>query len=223
MSHRPPTPLYQRRRIDDLGVLSIDRAEWTRDQATPSGWTYGMCSVETKPGRFGPFSDLVRLWQDRRPDTGGLPPRAAFDIQDLADWIGRIFIAQVETDPFDLRFALWGTTLTNWWGVDYTGKLLGQQALQPDTWMVERHYFQAMARQPFIGLAGGYLSQYGKSHIKVLGVDLPLSNGKGAGLDKVLSAHLRIDLNETVDTLLPDCPYAAFGDDHRREFGGHNT
>ena len=142
-----------------------------------------------------------------------MPPRAAFPVEDFASWMGRIFIAKIETNPFDLRFTLWGTTLTEWWGVDYTGKTLGRQSIKPDTWIVERRYFQAMSRTPFIGLAGGCLSQHRRDHIKVLGLDLPLSNEQGTGLGRVLSAHLQVELDEDFDILLPDCPRSLFHSD----------
>lgn len=183
------------------------------ENPTPSGWTYGLCPLETPAERFGPFAGLVRIWQERRPDGGGLPARTAFKVEDFAAWMGRIFIAKLEADPFDLRFTLWGTTLTQWWGVDYTGKTLGEQSLNPESWATERRYFQTMSRTPSIGLAGGYLTQHGRDHVKVVGLDLPLSAGTHPGLSQVLSAHLRIELTEDFGDILPDCPRAVFGDD----------
>lgn len=171
-------------------------------------WGYWMCPLETAADRFGPFADLVALWRSRLRDNGGLPRRGDFRAEEFADWMGRIFIAKVEHDPFDLRFTLWGSALTEWWRVDYTGQTLGTQSPDPDAWSVERNYFAAMARRPFFGLAGGSLSEYGRSHIKVVGLDLPLSNG--TGLDQVLSAHLRVNAEDDLENLLPDCPFIRF-------------
>ncbi len=198
--------------IDDLDALLAGVSARTQDRPTPSGWTYGFCSLDSDPQWFGPFGDLVRIWQLRRAEAGGLPARTAFAFEDFAGWMGRIFIAKIETDPFDLRFTLWGTTLSDWWGVDYTGQTLGAQSLDPETWAVERRYFEAMVRTPFIGLAGGSLTQHGREFVKVLGLDLPLSDGPGRGLGQVLSAHLRIASTEDFDTVLPDCPRQVFGD-----------
>lgn len=174
-----------------------------------SDWSYGCCPLDTLPQNFGPFANLVELWQQRRPDGDGLPPRRAFEMRDFEGWLGRIFIAKIEQDPIDIRFTLWGTKLADWWGVDYTGKTLGKQSENPDSWDTERRYFETMSKAPFIGLAGGVLTQYGRDHIKVLGLDLPLSE-KGGGLDQVLSAHIRIDLDENFTTIAPNCPVTPF-------------
>lgn len=173
-------------------------------------WGYWMCPIDTAADRFGPFAGLVALWQSRRREDGGLPRRRDFKAEEFSEWMGRIFIAKIEHDPFDLRFTLWGSTLCEWWRVDYTGQTLGTQSSDPDAWSVERRYFAEMARRPFFGFAGGSLSEYGRSHIKVIGLDLPLSNG--TGLDQVLSAHLRIDVDRDLAQLLPDCPFVVFDD-----------
>jgi len=181
------------------------------EAATSSDWRYAMCPLGTEPWRMGPFENLVRTWQLRRGDGRLLPARDDFEIRDFAPWLGRIFIARIEHDPFDLRFTLWGMQLRDWWRVDYTGKTLGELSEDPSRWQVERHYFQAMAREPFIGVASGYLSQHRRDHIKVLGVDLPLSDG--TVITQVLSAHMQIGIDRTVEELLPDCPLVAFAGD----------
>ncbi|WP_420405164.1 hypothetical protein [Nisaea sp.] len=180
-------------------------------------WGYWMCSLETEADRFGPFADLVALWRSRIRDNGRLPRRSDFRAEEFAGWMGRIFIAKIEHDPFDLRFTLWGSTLSEWWRVDYTGQTLGTQSSDPEAWAVERRYFEEMARRPFFGLAGGSLSEYGRSHIKVVGLDLPFSNG--TGLDQILSAHMRIDAEQALPQLLPDCPLSAFEENNNLKAG----
>lgn len=134
-----------------------------------------------------------------------MPGRSDFDVFDFKDWLGRIFIARVEREPFNLRFTLWGTQLTEWWGVDYTNKSLGSVSNDPQALQaVELAYFEEMDRAPFIGLACGLLDQYDRSFIKVIGLDLPLLDG--GQLSQVLSAHLEIDPDRDIPDVLPDCP-----------------
>jgi hypothetical protein len=124
---------------------------------------------------------------------------------DFKGWLGRIFIAQIERDPFNLRFTLWGTQLTEWWGVDYTNKTLGSVSSDPQALQaVELAYFKEMDREPFIGVACGVLDQYDRAFIKVIGLDLPLIDD--GNLTKVLSAHLEIDPDKDIPDILPDCP-----------------
>ena len=67
-----------------------------------------------------------------------------------------------------------------------------------------------MSKAPFIGIAGGLLTQHKRDHIKVLGLDLPMSDDGSSTLTRVLSAHLRIDLDDSFSTIAPDCPSTAF-------------
>lgn len=185
------------------------RALFDENAAVAFDWNYWMCPLDSEAGLFGPFADLVGLWQSRRPAGGGLPRRKDFRAEEFAGWMGRIFIAEVQRDPFDLRFTLWGTLLAEWWRVDYTGRTLGAEAADPDAWSVEKRYFAEMDRKPFLGLAGGSLSEYGRGHIKVLGLDLPLSDDVGR-LDRVLSAHLRLNAGDDLFGLLRNCPRSRF-------------
>lgn len=168
-----------------------------------------MCSLETDEGRFGPFSDLVSLWRQRVRPNKSLPRRADFEMENFRNWLGRIFIAKVERDPFNLRFTLWGTQLVDWWKVDYTNKTLGSLSSNPTLWKFsEIRYFQEMDRAPFIGISAGQLTQHGRQHIKVMAIDLPLSDA--SGISHVLSAHMLIGMNDDLETMLPDCPITVF-------------
>ncbi|MBL8710445.1 MAG: hypothetical protein JNL25_14720 [Rhodospirillaceae bacterium] len=167
-------------------------------------WKYAKLPLASDPHIFGPFSAFVGMWR-QKAQAGELPPRRGdFDFPDFRPWLGKVSIAKIERDPFEIRFVLWGTQLTTWWGVDYSNKLLGQASITPAIWKsVEGAYFEAMDRDPFIGVVCGYLDQHNRSFIKVLGVDLPLSDG--AGLSHVLTLHLEIELDETIESALPDC------------------
>lgn len=180
-----------------------------KETGTPVEWRYGMCPLDTDAWSFGPFRGLVAQWHDRRPPGGGVPRRDDFQFEDFVDWLGRVFIAKVERDPFNLRFTLWGTKLAEWWRVDYTNRTIGELSNSPDLWeLTEIQYFSEMDRRPFIGIACGFLSLHGRDHIKVLGLDLPFSDGNG--LTHVISVHMKIDLGETVEDVLPDCPVTDF-------------
>lgn len=167
-------------------------------------WTYGACPLDISANRFGPFESLVEVWQRRRGTDRPLPARGDFPVEDFAPWMGRIFIAKIEHQPFNLRFTLWGTILAEWWGVDYTNKTLGSESLAPETWREERAYFQEMVRAPFIGVASGYLSHHNRRYIKVISVDLPLADDDE--VTHILSAHIKIDTNVTRESVLQDCP-----------------
>lgn len=205
----------RRNREGDLPA-DPDRATFgaaAKESTTPVDWRYTMCPIDTDFMRFGPFRGLVAQWRLRTREGEILPRRDDFQFEDFADWLGRIFIAKVEREPFNLRFTLWGVKLVEWWRVDYTNCTLGELSSNPDLWqMTEIRYFAEMDRAPFIGLACGFLSQHDLSHTKVLGLDLPFSDGDG--LTHVISTHMKIDLGETIEDVLPDCPITDFTLDH---------
>ena len=181
----------------------------TQHLAEAVDWRYAMCPLKTNPEMLGPFRDLVAMMQDRADSNRLLPRRANFKMEDFKDWLGRIFIARVERTPFNLRFTLWGTQLVEWWQVDYTNKTLGSLSLNPSLWeFSEIRYFERMDQSPFIGITSGKLTQHNRSHIKVMAIDLPLS--EGSGISHVISAHMRIAMNDEIETLLPDCPLTIF-------------
>lgn len=167
-------------------------------------WRYRQCPVDSRPEDFGPFSDLITLWQSKRQGRL-LPERSDFSVFDFKPWLGRIAITKFESDPFNVRFVLWGTELTTWWGADYTNKSLGELASQPDLIKeAEGKYFLDMQKDPFIGLVEGELEQQYKRHRKLIGVDLPL--GAGENTEQVILVHTEIGPDETLEELLPNRP-----------------
>ncbi len=175
-----------------------------RDARKIIKWEYGRCPLDSDPDDFGPFKQLVTLWQSKYREDH-FPQRSDFDFLDFKGWHGKIAIVKFEKDPFNVRFVLWGTQLTEWWGVDYTNKLLGEESLSPGLWKsVEGRYFQDMVKSPFIGLVKGQLDQYRRSHRRVVGVDLPLSDGRE--ITQVILVHQELQENESFESLLPNAP-----------------
>ncbi|WP_425407271.1 PAS domain-containing protein [Hwanghaeella sp.] len=173
----------------------------TPDPKTLLNWQYARLPISADPEEFGPFADLVRIWNSKRGRSGALPARRDFDFTDFRSWLGKVSIARIERKPFQIRFVLWGTQLTEWWGVDYTNKVLGEASLTPEAWkLVEGRYFEIMDNDPFIGIVNGYLDQHDRPYMKVMGIDLPLSDGKG--LSHVISAHIEIEPESRVESIL---------------------
>ena len=172
-------------------------------------WRYGLCPIDSDPLSFGPFQQLVSMWRHKCEPGANLPRRSDFDLPDFRGWWGKVAIAKFEHNPFDVRFVLWGTQLTEWWGVDYTNKSLGSQSSNPELWkQVEGKYFEEMIANPFIGLVEGKLDQYGRQHINVLGVDLPLTDGQS--ISHVLMVHTKNDADEALETAIPGAPISRY-------------
>jgi hypothetical protein len=191
--------------VANPGKNKVNERPPADDAKEQINWQYGICPLNSEPDNFGPFKALVSLWRQKRCSELALPRKSEFDFLDFRGWWGNIAIATFEHDPFDVRFTLWGTKLTEWWGVDYTGKSLGSLSQSPDLWkLVEGKYFEEMIADPFIGLVEGKLDQHGRKHINVLGLDLPLSDGQS--ISHVLMAHIAIGADENRACRIPAAP-----------------
>jgi hypothetical protein len=177
--------------------------------ANETHWDYWTCPLRAPAASFGGWEGVVELWSGRIPTGQRLPPRSSFDILDLRGWWGQVAIARIEHNPLDVRFTLWGTRLTDWWGVDYTNKRIGEISKNPEAWLeTEGRYFAAMANEPFIGIAAGPLDQHGRSYKKVMSIDLPM--GTEDALTHVLAVHMEIDLEASPMDMLPGCRMTRF-------------
>lgn len=175
------------------------------ETSTSTEWRYWRCGLDTPAESFGIYRTIVETWRGRIPDGEQLPRRSAFDFPDFRAWWGRVAIARIERAPFDVRFTLWGTTLRDWWGVDYTGRRIGEAAKNPEAWtLTEGLYFAEMTQEPFIGVAAGNLSQHDRSYISVISLDLPVGNENG--VSHVFALHLAVRDGQGPMQIMPDCP-----------------
>ncbi|MBO6949950.1 MAG: hypothetical protein JJ855_18375 [Rhodospirillales bacterium] len=160
------------------------------------GWTYRIFADDLDSEMFGMFAPLVKLWRGKGGGQG-YPSWRDFDIaEDFAGWWGRLSLADILDDPFDIEFALWGTTLTEWWGHDYTRKKMSDvYRNREENWeKFEGPYFRILRDVGGIGFISGDLRALNRGHIVVHGIDLPLI--KDGSVRQVLSGYALADETE---------------------------
>ena len=118
---------------------------------------------------------------------------------DFEGWWGRISLAELHDDPFDLRWALWGTKITDWWGVDYTNKFISDIHAVKQVWEIyERPYLECLAANRLIGFVTGTLAPQDRDFKYISGIDLPLqTDGR---ISHILSAY---KLRDEEDAFIP--------------------
>lgn len=91
--------------------------------AEANGWTYETFPVATPAGELGHFQLFKELWDSKRSNDG-LPAWRDFELRDLdPSWYGWICVEDVVYgNEYNSRFRLWGTNLTQLWGIDLTGQ-----------------------------------------------------------------------------------------------------
>lgn len=137
--------------------------------------------------RYRTFSDvqseLVRAlhawWMAHR--AGDIPPRTALEPADLKRLLPNLLIADVEADPFRIRYRLVGTKVVAATGLDFTGRYLDQ--LVPvdsdEPWMAD--YREAFATRAPVAGASVIPTQTGSLYLYEFGI-FPL---RGEGRDIV--------------------------------------
>lgn len=162
-------------------------------------WRYNHYLPTSDPNAFGDFSSIVSLWQSKFDGNGQFPDWRQFDFYELEAWWGRLSLAEVSHDPFDLTFSLWGTKLTSWWGFDYTKKSLGNKPVAPNIWEpADRRYHHRTVSDKLIGFSTGPLDHYDREYRFVCAIDLPLE--RNGTVSHVLSAYCEV---ESIDDFSP--------------------
>ncbi len=111
--------------------------------------------------------------------------------------MGQVSLAEIFYNPVDLRWALWGTTISKWWDSDYTNKKVSEISNVSDVWenfergYLERGYLERLIVERLIGFVSGSLSPQQRGYINICGVDLPLE--KDGIINHILSAYVMVD------------------------------
>lgn len=151
-------------------------------------WFYRVYENDTSPDVFGAFAPFVQLWQSKLTESR-LPEWTDFDFDDFIGWYGHISLGELEHDYSKMVFCLWGTTLTDLWGKDYTGKVFANNEF-PEHWKnVEQPYVENVVKRKGIGVCGGTLHRLNREFINITFIDLPVS--RAGKTPYLMSAYLR--------------------------------
>ncbi|MEQ8665895.1 MAG: hypothetical protein RIC16_09230 [Rhodospirillales bacterium] len=181
-------------------ISLFPRREPVQDIVSP--WSYLSFASDTPPEKFGDLAPIVELWRSKWPAPDRFPAWRNFDILEFRGWWGQLSLAEMHRDPLDLRWALWGTKLTHWWGADYTGQRISEQPHLMDVWQhFERPYFECQLEHRLIGFVTGSLEPQDRQFLNIRGIDLPLET------DGVLTHYLSVyELRHADDNFVPDAP-----------------
>lgn len=157
-----------------------------------SPWAYLGYPSSMPSSDFGPMESFVELWRHKCPSDSGFPRWRDFNPLDFEGWWGKVSLAEVHRDPLDLKWVLWGTTITNWWGSDYTNKRISEMPNVEDVWNnYERPYLEKILEERLIGFVAGTLSPQERQFMHICGVDLPLE--RDGVITHILSAYQLVD------------------------------
>lgn len=170
---------------------------------TKSPWNYLAFQNDTPPEAFGKLTSFVELWRSKWPTSDCFPRWRDFDPLEFEGWWGQVSLAELEYDPIDLRWVLWGTAITNWWGSDYTNKRVSEISAVSGVWEnFERGYLERLTAERLIGFVSGSLAPQKRGYTHICGVDLPLE--KDGAISHILSAYVLEDSeNKFVPALNP--------------------
>jgi len=145
------------------------------------GWTYHLIRPQTPANNFGPFANLVELWQSKFRD--GIPPSwEDFDAEELTPWWD--WMTLIDLDPgeeLDGRFRYYGPKVQDMLARDLTGETLRSGAVpggHSDGYTTHDFLFiSALVKRPSIGVATGSVAwQHDRRHIVFSTLRLPLAD-----------------------------------------------
>jgi hypothetical protein len=130
---------------------------------------------------------LYRYWDSKR-GARSMPARSDLRPEEMAPFLGYVFLVDVEPAPRRFRFRLIGTEVATSYGLDLTGQYT--DAVTPESYrvMIERHYAQAVEeRRPLVHRME-FSEGMGKVH-ELIRLTLPLSDD-GATVNMLLAASV---------------------------------
>lgn len=153
-----------------------------------NSWLYETFERDVDPEALPGCEDLVRLWQEKRGDRP-VPAWADFDFHDFKGWHGRISLADVMYDPFDIHYRLVGLQIAERLRKDYTGKLYTEMVAEGMVPFDDFEFYEMTSRKMLIARLSGDLRWAGQRHVSVTFIDFPLSND-GEKATHILTAML---------------------------------
>ena len=95
----------------------------------------------------------LHAWWCRKGGPSAVPDRSVVDPLELKALLPNILIAEVEHDPFRVRYRLQGTKVTEITGIDITGHYLDELlSVEPDQPWQEHYLAVYRSRRPLFGL-----------------------------------------------------------------------
>lgn len=162
---------------------------------TPSPWVYCTYKADVSASALGPLKNFMILWRSKWKHNSSFPTWRDFRFMEFEDWWGQLSLAELHNDPFDLRWALWGTKISDWWGSDYTNRFISQIPEVHDVFQRhEKPYLEHLVKHRQIGFFCGNLAPQNRNYLSICGVDLPLET-HGA-ITHILSAYVLTDPDE---------------------------
>jgi len=141
-----------------------------------TSWSFRTYPIDAPSSAFGTFAPFIDLWRGKHTGEGGFPAWRDFELLDFKKWWGKLSLAELDGETGDVRFVLWGTLLTEWWGCDYTKKRLAVETiLREPARSSQVAYYEALSSGTRIGFNWGSFENTGRGFMRVKLVDLPLS------------------------------------------------
>ncbi len=156
---------------------------YSKEYCEESDWEYEVFSPDEPAENFGIFSEFISIWQNKR-SANSIPLKSDFDFYDFVGFHGNIYIVEViNRDPVDMKFRLFGSHLTEMYGVDNTGLSLSR--IEDDYDEYDIHFLTSLAERNCIGRSSGPIYWMNREYRKIHLVDVPMSKD-GTRVDYLL-------------------------------------
>lgn len=164
----------------------------TRFGEDDGGWAFDVFDPGQEDAALEPFVSLIALWREKSAGRS-FPAWSDFDIMDFQAWWGWLYVRDVIAfEPMSLRYRLWGTQVTELYGVDVTGQVIEQDVASETADLLgvadtDYRFFRHVLQNRQIGVMSGQQRWRNRGHVWYSMLCLPLADD-GENPDKIFSA-----------------------------------
>lgn len=133
---------------------------------------------------FEELASFHAIWQSKCRD-GRLPRWSDFGFNEFLGWHRYLALSDVQPDPMDLRFRIFGSGVVELMDDDLTGKLLSQSAPAAVNEQVVEH-FTRIRNDRLIGFLVAQVGTPGSEHKRFKVIELPLASDDSDQVTQIL-------------------------------------
>ncbi len=146
------------------------------DESEDTSWAFYTYPIDAPAAAFKGFDSIIELWCRKCPEKSKLPAWRDFDLLDFEGRWGKLALGEIDQENGSVIFALWGTQLTKWWGLDLTHKnIVLESSLGSPAYDEQIDYYRAIFSGHRIGFNFGTMESMERPFVQVKLLELPLS------------------------------------------------
>lgn len=156
-------------------------------------WKFEYFDLEDDVPVLDTFNNFIKLWHRKRGYRLA-PAWRDFQFEELSEWWGTMLIIDIQPEPFDFYYRLFGSVVADLLEFDATGKWATELAGSEYDLKDDMDFYQMLTRNPSLSYSHGTVHWQNRQHVGCSFVELPLSDD-GETVTNLISVMVSGDRN----------------------------